>query len=126
MSNVRNLQDVTQLAGLPAAGGVRGQDKDVIRGRSLPLRCGHRPRRNCIGDGRYHHPILIEPGTENGGRSLRDANRRILGEHAYVYPDGIWMKPSWGGELKNGAVLIPIGVDAQGSREVVRLAERAK
>jgi transposase-like protein len=38
-------------------------------------------------------------------------NRRITGEHAYVYLDGIWLKRSWGGEVRNVAVLIAIGVD---------------
>ena len=37
-------------------------------------------------------------------------NRPIEGEHAYVYLDGIWLKRSWGGEVKNVAVLVAIGV----------------
>ena len=53
-------------------------------------------------------------------------NRRLHGEHAYVYLDGIWMKRSWGGEMKNVAVLIAIGVDAEGYREVLGVAEGAK
>ena len=28
-------------------------------------------------------------------------HRPIEGEHAYVYLDGIWLKRSWGGEVKN-------------------------
>lgn len=53
-------------------------------------------------------------------------NRRIEGEHAYVYLDGIWLKRSWGGEVKNVAVLIAIGVDQEGFREVLGVAEGAK
>jgi transposase-like protein len=53
-------------------------------------------------------------------------NRKIEGEHAYVYLDGIWMKRSWGGEVKNVAVLIAIGVDAEGYREVLGVAEGTK
>lgn len=53
-------------------------------------------------------------------------NRRIEGEHAYVYLDGIWLKRSWGGEVKNVAVLIAIGVDAEGFREVLAVAEGTK
>lgn len=50
-------------------------------------------------------------------------SRPITGEHAYVYLDGIWLKRSWGGEVKNVAVLIAIGVDEEGFREVLGVAE---
>lgn len=53
-------------------------------------------------------------------------NRKIEGEHAYVYLDGIWLKRSWGGEVKNVAVLIAIGVDQEGYREVLGVTEGAK
>ena len=36
-------------------------------------------------------------------------NRPIEGEHAYVYLDGIWLKRSWGGEVRNVAVLVAVG-----------------
>jgi transposase-like protein len=38
----------------------------------------------------------------------------IEGEHAYVYLDGIVLKRSWGGEVKNVSVLAAIGVDQDG------------
>jgi len=50
----------------------------------------------------------------------------IEGEHAYVYLDGIWLKRSWGGEVKNVAVLIAIGVDQEGFRQVLGVAEGAR
>jgi len=53
-------------------------------------------------------------------------NRPIEGDHAYVYLDGIWLKRSWGGEVKNVAVLIAIGVNADGFREVLGVAEGTK
>jgi transposase-like protein len=53
-------------------------------------------------------------------------SRRIEGEHAYVYLDGIWLKRSWGGEVRNVAVLIAIGVDAEGYRQVLAVAEGTK
>ena len=53
-------------------------------------------------------------------------NRPIEGEHAYVYLDGIWLKRSWGGEVKNVAVLVAIGVDQDGFREVLGVAEGTK
>src|SRR3954471_19991061 len=53
-------------------------------------------------------------------------NRPITGEHAYVYLDGIWLKRSWGGEVKNVAVLVAIGVSADGHREILGVAEGGK
>jgi transposase-like protein len=53
-------------------------------------------------------------------------NRPIEGEHAYVYMDGIWLKRSWGGEVKNIAVLVAVGVGADGYREILGVAEGMK
>jgi transposase-like protein len=50
----------------------------------------------------------------------------IEGEHPYIFLDGIWLKRSWGGEVKNVAVLIAIGVNDQGFREVLGVSEGAK
>lgn len=50
----------------------------------------------------------------------------IEGEHPYVYLDGIALKRSWGGEVRNVAVLVAIGVDQTGYREVLGVAEGAK
>jgi transposase-like protein len=50
-------------------------------------------------------------------------NRPIEGEHAYVYLDGIWLKRSWGGEVRNVSVLVAIGVDSEGYRQVLGVAE---
>lgn len=32
--------------------------------------------------------------------------RKITGSHPYVYLDGIWLKRTWGGEVKNVSVLV--------------------
>jgi transposase-like protein len=53
-------------------------------------------------------------------------NRKIEGAHPYVYLGEIWLKRSWGGEVKNVAVLVAIGVNADGFREVLGVAEGAK
>jgi putative transposase len=53
-------------------------------------------------------------------------NRPIESNHAYVYLDGIWLKRSWGGEVKNVAVLVAVGVDADGYREMLGVCEGAK
>jgi transposase-like protein len=49
-------------------------------------------------------------------------NRPIEGEHAYVFLDGIWLKRSWGGEVRNVAV----GVNADGHREILGVMEGGK
>lgn len=53
-------------------------------------------------------------------------NLPITGNHAYVYLDGIWLKRSWGGEVRNVAVLVAIGVNQDGVREILGVAEGAK
>jgi transposase-like protein len=53
-------------------------------------------------------------------------NQPIDGRFAYVYLDGIWLKCSWGGEVKNVAVLVAIGVDQDGYRQILGVAEGAK
>jgi len=40
-------------------------------------------------------------------------------EYPYVYLDGIVLKRSWAGEVKNISVLVAIGVDSLGFREVL-------
>jgi len=44
----------------------------------------------------------------------------------YVYLDGIFLKRSWGGEVRNVAVLVAIGVAQDGFRQVLGVAEGAK
>lgn len=53
-------------------------------------------------------------------------NRPIEGEHPYVFLDGIWLKRSWGGEVKNVAVLVAIGVGKDGHREILGVCEGTK
>jgi putative transposase len=52
--------------------------------------------------------------------------RPIEGEHPYVYLDGIALKRSWGGEVKNVSVLVAVGVNQEGYREILGVAEGAK
>ena len=53
-------------------------------------------------------------------------NRPICGEHAFVYLDGLSLKRSWGGEVQNVSVLVAIGVDSEGYREILGVEEGAK
>src|SRR5437763_4946624 len=48
-------------------------------------------------------------------RAWRD--RPIEAEHPYVYLDGVWLNREFGGEVRPVAVLVAIGVNADGFRE---------
>jgi putative transposase len=52
--------------------------------------------------------------------------RPLEGRYPYVYLDGLWLKRSWGGEVRNVSVLVAIGVNEQGYREVLAAAEGSK
>ena len=45
--------------------------------------------------------------------------RRLEGHYPYVYLDGIVLKRSWAGEVKNISVLVAIAVDQEGFRAVL-------
>ena len=53
-------------------------------------------------------------------------NRPITGTHPYVYLDGVVLKRSWAGEVRNVALLVAIGVSAEGFREILGIREGAK
>jgi putative transposase len=50
-------------------------------------------------------------------------SRPITGEYPYLFVDGIWLKRTWGGEVRNVAVLVAVGVDADGRREILAVQE---
>ena len=53
-------------------------------------------------------------------------NKKIQGHHPYVYLDGISLKRTWGGEVRNVSVLVAIGVAEDGYREILGIAEGCK
>jgi transposase-like protein len=53
-------------------------------------------------------------------------NRKLETDYPYVYLDGICLKRSWGGEVRNVSVLVAIGVAEDGFREVLGICEGAK
>jgi transposase-like protein len=53
-------------------------------------------------------------------------SQKIEGDFAYVYLDGIVLKRSWGGEIKNVSVLAAIGVDSEGYRRILGVSEGHK
>lgn len=50
-------------------------------------------------------------------------NRPLERAYPYVYVDGIHLKRSWGGSYENAAVMVAIGVNDDGYREVIGAAE---
>jgi len=53
-------------------------------------------------------------------------NRPVEGEHPYLYLDGIVLKRSWAGEVRNVSLLVAISVNAEGYREILGVVEGAK
>ena len=47
-------------------------------------------------------------------------NRAITGEHPYLYLDGIVMKRSWAGEVRNVSLLVASAVNTEGFREILQ------
>jgi transposase-like protein len=50
----------------------------------------------------------------------------LKGHYPFIYLDGISLKRSWGGEVKNVSVLVCIGVNQEGYREILGVAEGAR
>jgi len=74
----------------------------------------------------------VSPGTVSNlnkkiyGKIESWRNRPLSSDYAYVFLDGIYLKRSWGGEVRNVAVLVATGVDCDGYREVLGVAEGTK
>ena len=49
--------------------------------------------------------------------------RPLSGDYPYLFVDGIYLKRSWGGSYENVAVMVAIGVNSDGRREIVGCAE---
>lgn len=53
-------------------------------------------------------------------------NEPIKGRYPYLYLDGICLKRSWGGEVRNVSVLVAVGVGMDGYRDILGVVEGAK
>lgn len=53
-------------------------------------------------------------------------NRPIKGEHPYLFLDGIVMKRTWAGEVRNVSLLVASAVNSEGYREILGICEGAK
>lgn len=49
--------------------------------------------------------------------------RPLSGGYPYLFVDGIYLKRSWGGSYENVAVMVAIGANSEGRREIVGCAE---
>ena len=77
-------------------------------------------------------------GTRVSASTVSDLNQKIykqieewrqqplVGEFPYVFLDGLWLRRSWGGEVKNVSVLVAIGVAQSGYRQILAVSEGAK
>ncbi len=74
----------------------------------------------------------VSPGTvSNLNKKIYEQidawrNKPIAGDHPYVYVDGIVLKRSWAGEVRNVSLLVAIGVNQEGFREILGIVEGAK
>lgn len=53
-------------------------------------------------------------------------NRSLEVMYPYVYLDGIYLKKNWGGTIESIAVLVALGVNEAGNREIIGAAESGK
>ena len=53
-------------------------------------------------------------------------NRAIEGEFPYLFLDGVVLKRSWAGEVRNVSVLVAIAVGSDGHRQILGVAEGQK
>ena len=77
-------------------------------------------------------------GTRVSPSTVSNLNKKVYGriekwlnvpiecKYVYVFLDGIWLKRCWAGEVKNVSVLVAIGVDQHGYRQVLGIKEGAK
>ena len=74
----------------------------------------------------------VSPGTVSNlnkkiyGQIEAWRNQPIDGEQPYVYLDGIVLKRTWAGEVRNVSLLVAISVNADGYRQILGIVEGAK
>ena len=74
----------------------------------------------------------VSPGTiSNLNKKIYESIEKwrkepLKSHYTYVYLDGIWLKRTWGGEVKNVSILVAVGVNDDGFREIIGVAEGSK
>ena len=94
---------------------------------------GKKPRKNSCGNlvsarKRLHSsvPTIGKCLILIGGITNIMRNRKLSGKYPYVYVDGIYLKRNWGGEFENVSILVAIGVDEDGYREIIGASDGMK
>lgn len=64
-----------------------------------------------------------EPQREGVRKRGCLADRAAFRRLPYLFVDGVYLKRSWGGSYENVAVMVAIGVDSEGRREIAGCAE---
>jgi Transposase, Mutator family len=105
--------------------------KALIEARTVALPLGVS---GCAGPGSVrcaHRATRVSPST------VSDLNKKIYGtieawrnrpieRHTYVYLDDIVLKRSWAGEVRNVSLLVAVGVNSEGYREILGICESAE
>lgn len=77
-------------------------------------------------------------GTKVSAGTVSRLNQKVYGkidewrnlpiekEYPYIFLDGIYLKRSWGGEVKNIAILVAIGVNSEGFTDILGVVEGAR
>ncbi len=73
-------------------------------------------------------PSTISELNKKAYVHIEEWRNRMLhgGKYSYVYVDGIYLKRNWGGKFENVSILIAIGVNEDGYREVLGAGEGMK
>ena len=83
-------------------------------------RAGHYERTLTAKAGRLELRVPKLKGAVFESAVIERYRRRV---YPYVFMDGVWHKRSWGGSVENVSVLVAIGVNAEGHREVIGVTE---
>ena len=80
-----------------------------------------------VGETLWGAGVSVGTVSSLNGRAFKAVDewrcRPLAREYPYVYVDGIYLKRSWGGSYENVAVMVAIGVNEDGYREVIGCAE---
>src|SRR5579883_1388944 len=80
----------------------------------------------ALGGARVSASTVSELNQKIYGKIDEWRQRPLVGDFPYIFLDGLWLKRSWGGEVRNVSLLVAIGVNDEGFREVLAVAEGSK
>ena len=77
----------------------------------------------ALGGAKVSSSTISELNQKIYGKIEEWRMRPITGEHPYVFLDGVYLKRSWGGEVHNVSILVAVGINSDGYREILGVAE---